>query len=244
MEVMGFEPTASTLRMSMSRPFNQGIFQDLPGRGLSIPSGSLMIPPLSSRLGQVRSRPHRVGRARNWRSLPIGRRSQCAANGTRSPWATITFLGEQQDIIDHEAAIIVAWQTTKGQSSVRQQPVDDPVGLPTRSPAGDEVADPGLHGGRDQAVGIELNDRRSTSSCTRKRNGGWLECRRPVVRTETNQPTDQVSRQRRWGHEVWASTTTQLPRTGQRGRCFRNPKGVRSRQSAETPPPSGAEWRT
>jgi len=35
-------------------------------------------------------------------SRPIGRLSQCAANGARSSLATITFLGEQQDITDSD----------------------------------------------------------------------------------------------------------------------------------------------
>jgi hypothetical protein len=39
--------------------------------------------------------------------------------------ATITILGEQQDTLDPEAAIIVAGQMTSMPSSVRQQPVDD-----------------------------------------------------------------------------------------------------------------------
>ena len=42
----------------------------------------------------------------NLYSRPIGRRSQRAANGTRSTWSTITFLGEQQDTSDPEAAIL------------------------------------------------------------------------------------------------------------------------------------------
>ena len=63
--------------------------------------------------------------ATNRYSLPIGGRSQSAANGTRSTWATITFLGEQQDTIDPEAPESVAGQTTDRQSSVRQRVVDD-----------------------------------------------------------------------------------------------------------------------
>jgi hypothetical protein len=39
--------------------------------------------------------------------------------------ATITFLAEQQDITDPEAAVLVAGQTTERQCSVRRQPVDD-----------------------------------------------------------------------------------------------------------------------
>jgi hypothetical protein len=39
--------------------------------------------------------------------------------------ATITFLGEQQDITDPEAAVLVAGQTTERQCCVRRQPVDD-----------------------------------------------------------------------------------------------------------------------
>jgi hypothetical protein len=44
--------------------------------------------------------------------LSAGGRSQCAADGTRSTWATFTFLVEQQDIIDPDAAIHVTGQTT------------------------------------------------------------------------------------------------------------------------------------
>jgi hypothetical protein len=39
--------------------------------------------------------------------------------------ATITFLGEQQDITDPEAAVLVAGQTTERRCSVRQQPVEN-----------------------------------------------------------------------------------------------------------------------
>jgi hypothetical protein len=39
--------------------------------------------------------------------------------------ATITFLGEQQDITDPEAAVLVAGQTTERRCSVRRQLVDD-----------------------------------------------------------------------------------------------------------------------
>ena len=70
------------------------------------------------------------GVSTNRYSRPIGRRSQCAAIGTRSTRVTITFLGEQQDIIDPEAAILVAGQTTSRQSSVLKQPVDDLSGRP------------------------------------------------------------------------------------------------------------------
>jgi len=48
-EVKGFEPSASTLRMSGSRPFDQGLSEDFPGGSVSIPSGSLTIPLLPSR---------------------------------------------------------------------------------------------------------------------------------------------------------------------------------------------------
>ena len=43
-EVMGFEPTASTLRTCGSRRFEQVLCEDFPGSGVSIPSGSLTIP--------------------------------------------------------------------------------------------------------------------------------------------------------------------------------------------------------
>jgi hypothetical protein len=39
--------------------------------------------------------------------------------------ATITFLGEQQDITHPEAAVLVAGQARDRQCSVRQQSVDD-----------------------------------------------------------------------------------------------------------------------
>ncbi len=45
-----------------------------------------------------------------WRSFPLGE---------------ITFLAEQQDITDPEAAVLVAGQTTERHCSVRRQPVDD-----------------------------------------------------------------------------------------------------------------------
>jgi site-specific DNA recombinase len=48
-EVKGFEPSASTLRMYGSQWFDQVSSDDFPGNGVSIPSGSLTIPPLPSR---------------------------------------------------------------------------------------------------------------------------------------------------------------------------------------------------
>ena len=45
-EVKGLEPSASTLRMYGSQPFDQALSGDFPGGGVSIPSGSLTIPPL------------------------------------------------------------------------------------------------------------------------------------------------------------------------------------------------------
>ena len=56
---MGFELTASTLRMSGSRRFDQGLSEDFPGSDASIPSSHLTIPPLPFRQGHVRSRPTR-----------------------------------------------------------------------------------------------------------------------------------------------------------------------------------------
>jgi hypothetical protein len=50
---------------------------------------------VKTRLNRTRWACPRFGAVRY--SRPIGRRSQCAANGTRSTWATITFLGEQLD---------------------------------------------------------------------------------------------------------------------------------------------------
>ena len=46
--------------------------------------------------------------ATDWYSRPIGRLSQYAANGARFPLPTITFLGEQPDITDPEAAVLVS----------------------------------------------------------------------------------------------------------------------------------------
>ena len=48
-EVMGFEPTASTLRKYGSQRFDQALSEEFPGSGVSIPSGHLTIPPLPSR---------------------------------------------------------------------------------------------------------------------------------------------------------------------------------------------------
>ena len=60
----------------------------------------------------------------------------CAAKteATRALPTTITFLGEQQDIIGPEAAILVGGQTTKRKGSVHQQPVEDLSGLPPGHP--------------------------------------------------------------------------------------------------------------
>ena len=48
-EVMGFELTASTLRKCGSQCSDQVLLEDAPGNGVSLPSGSLTIPPLPSR---------------------------------------------------------------------------------------------------------------------------------------------------------------------------------------------------
>ena len=45
-------------------------------------------------------------------SRPIGRLSQYAATGTRSLLAAITFLGEQEDTTDPDAAVGVAGKRT------------------------------------------------------------------------------------------------------------------------------------
>ena len=45
----GVQNTASALRTSGSRRFDQGLSEDFPGGGVSIPSGSLTIPLLPSR---------------------------------------------------------------------------------------------------------------------------------------------------------------------------------------------------
>ena len=48
-EVSGLEPPTSTMRTSGSWRFDQGLSEDFPGGGVSIPSGSLTIPLLPSR---------------------------------------------------------------------------------------------------------------------------------------------------------------------------------------------------
>ena len=57
---------------------------------------------------------------------PIGSLSQCAANGTRPLMATITFLGEPQDIFDPGTAEPVAGPTTDANVVLSpKQPTDD-----------------------------------------------------------------------------------------------------------------------
>ena len=53
-----------------------------------------------------------VAAGRHVECAPIGRLSQCAANGARSTLAMITFLGEPQDITDPDAAVLVAGKRT------------------------------------------------------------------------------------------------------------------------------------
>ena len=48
-EVTGFEPASSTLRMYGSQWFDQVLSEDFPGSSVAIPSGPLTIPPLPSR---------------------------------------------------------------------------------------------------------------------------------------------------------------------------------------------------
>ena len=55
-EVMGFEPMASTLRTSGSRPFDHVLYRKIPGSNLSLPSALLRSTPLPSRSGHVGSR--------------------------------------------------------------------------------------------------------------------------------------------------------------------------------------------
>ena len=68
-------------------------------------------------------------------SRPIGRLSQCAANGACSRLTTITFLGEEQDITDPETAVLVAGQTTERQCSVHGQLVDHLSGHAHKNPS-------------------------------------------------------------------------------------------------------------
>jgi hypothetical protein len=86
---------------------------------------SLQVPLQSLPSVSIRSPWNRVGACLqiDLSSRPIGRLSQRAANSARSPVATITFLGEQQDISDPETAL--PRRTTDRQCSVRQQPVND-----------------------------------------------------------------------------------------------------------------------
>jgi hypothetical protein len=83
-------------------------------RSPQVPSRSLPFP--LDKVTPERSR--RVATDRY--SRPIGRRSQCAANGARSTSATITFLGEQQDIFNPDAAVTAARQTTEPVNSNRR----------------------------------------------------------------------------------------------------------------------------
>jgi hypothetical protein len=48
-EVKGLEPSASTFRKCGSRCHDQALSEDFPDSGVSIPSGSLTIPPLPAR---------------------------------------------------------------------------------------------------------------------------------------------------------------------------------------------------
>ena len=48
-EVSGLEPPTSTMRKYGSQRFDQALSEDFPGSSVSIPSGSLTIPPLPSR---------------------------------------------------------------------------------------------------------------------------------------------------------------------------------------------------
>jgi hypothetical protein len=48
-EVSGLEPPTSTMRKYGSQRLDQGLSEDIPGRGVAIPSGSITIPPLPSR---------------------------------------------------------------------------------------------------------------------------------------------------------------------------------------------------
>ena len=64
---------------------------------------------------------------------PNGRLSPSAANGARSLLATITFLGEQQDITDPEEVVLVGGQTMECPCSVRQK-------LDSQQPLGAEDA--------------------------------------------------------------------------------------------------------
>jgi hypothetical protein len=47
--VMGFEPTASTLRTCGSQCFDQALSEEIAGSGVAIPSDSLTIPLLPAR---------------------------------------------------------------------------------------------------------------------------------------------------------------------------------------------------
>ena len=104
-EVMGFEPTASTLRMSTSRPFDQGLSYDLPGSGVSIPSGSLTIPRLPARSRHVKTRPDSLlsDLFMDRCSRPIGRLKQSGAHLPSGLMTTITLLGEREAINGPEA---------------------------------------------------------------------------------------------------------------------------------------------
>ena len=148
MEVVGFEPTASTLRKYGYQRFDQGLSEDFPGSGVAIPSGSLMIPPFpldrviqghartepACRNGSVPRSDRQALVMRSESLVPAWRRSRSLANEPPPPAPD---------------AAAAAGRTTVRQCSVRQQPVDDLSGhalhVARRAVSQSSVDDGALH---------------------------------------------------------------------------------------------------
>ena len=98
MEVMGFEPTASTLRMYGPQRFDEVFSDGLPGSNVAIPSGPLRSPQDPSRSLSIRSRkvtPERSRRVATDRHLgPVGG----APTAQRMALVHNQFLSERRDI--------------------------------------------------------------------------------------------------------------------------------------------------
>jgi hypothetical protein len=122
---MGFEPTASTLRRYGSQLLSRPFPPDFPGNGVSIPSGSLTIPPLPSdkvtegHASQARACP-RQGLVRDVRSacsrnaqrmavVPLGRRSRSSASNGTSPTREEAVLIADRPTSHTELRIWGAW---------------------------------------------------------------------------------------------------------------------------------------
>ena len=122
-EVKGFEPSSSALRMSGSRCFDQGFprtFLVAAFRSPQLPSRSLSFP-LGKDTRKDTPEPSRKVTTDRY-SRPIGWLSQCRAKWRLVPLlATITFLGKEQDFTDPWSGGAVE-QTAEHQCRSLQQP--------------------------------------------------------------------------------------------------------------------------